>query len=114
MTPKSLRILGYAFAAVPVGFGALRAITTGSDVRYLVTAIASLFTAAAIFRVGGSRVSSRWLPATIALTASTFVSRVVALWQGANSAAAVWFVAVSFSLCFVVGGILGAFSRDVS
>jgi hypothetical protein len=97
--------------AVPVGFGALRAVTTGTDLRYLVTAVASLAVAATLFRVGASRISSRWLLSSLALVASTLAGSAVAMWQGATSGPAVAVVATSFGVCVTASGMLGLFSR---
>jgi len=111
-TARFGRVLAFSLAAVPVAFGALRALTTGTDFRYLVTALASLAAAAAIFRFGASRVASRWLLPSLALAAATLVGGAVAFEQGAASATAVWFVAFSFGLCVTASGVLGMFSRS--
>ena len=112
--PRLVRVLAVGCAAIPVGFGALRALTTGTDFRYLITALASLAAAATIFRLGASRVSSRWLLSSLALAASTLVGGVVAFGQGATSAAAVWVVAFGFGLCVSASGRLGMFSRKTN
>jgi len=110
-TRKLGRLLALGFAAIPVGFGALRALTTGTDFRYLVTALASLAAAATIFRLGASRVRSRWPLSCLALAGSTLVAATVAFGQGATSGPAVWLVALAFSLCVTTSGMLGLFSR---
>jgi 4-amino-4-deoxy-L-arabinose transferase-like glycosyltransferase len=111
---KLVRLLALGSAAVPLGFGALRALTTGTDFRYLVTALASLAAAATIFRLGASRVRSRWRLGGIGLAGSTLVAAAVAFGQGATSAPAVWVVAVAFSLCVTTSGMLGLFSRSAA
>lgn len=109
--PKSVTVLAVVFAAIPVGFGTLRAVTTGTDLRYLATAVASLAVAGTVFRGGASRVSSRWLLSSLALAASTLAGGAVAMWQGATSGPAVAVVATSFGLCVTASGMLGLFSR---
>ena len=110
-TRKFVRLLALGFAAIPVGFGALRALTTGTDFRYLVTALASLAAAATIFRLGASRVRSRWRLGGLGLAGSTLVAAAVAFGQGAASVPAVAMVALGFSLCVTTSGMLGLFSR---
>ena len=112
MPSRSRRILALGSAALPVGFGALRALTTGTDFRYLVTALASLAAAATIFRFGLARVSSRWLLSGLALVACTLVGGLVAFAEGATSAPAVGVVALAFGLCFSASGMLGLFARS--
>jgi hypothetical protein len=106
-----VRALAICFAAAPVGFGALRALTTGTDFRYLFTALAVLAAAGITFRVGAARVRSRWLLSFLALALSTLVGGVVAVAQGATSIGAIAAVVVAFGLCVTIGGMLGVFSR---
>ncbi len=109
---KLVRLLALGIAAIPIGFGALRALTTGTDFRYLVMALASFATAATVFRLGASRVRSRWLLGCTALTGSTLVAAAVAFGQGATSGPAVLVVALAFSFCVTTSGMLGLFSRS--
>ena len=106
-----VRALAVCFAAAPVGFGALRAFTTGTDFRYLVTALAVLAVAGITFRLGAPRVRSHWLLSFLALALSTLVGGVVAIGQGATSIGAIVAVVAAFGLCVTVGGVLGVFSR---
>ena len=110
LTHKFVRALALGFASAPVGFGALRALTTGTDFRYLVTALTSLAVAATVFRLGGSRGASRWMLSWVALPAATLAGCAVAFAQGAASAPAVWLVAFGFGLCVTAGGVLGLFA----
>ncbi len=110
--PEFARVLAVGFAVTPVAFGALRALTTGTDFRYLVTALASLAVAAMIFTFGASRVSSRWVLSCGALVAATVIGGAVAFGQGATSMAAVWLVAFSFALCVTASGVLGLFASQ--
>lgn len=112
--PKFVTVLAIVFAATPVGFGTLRVVTTGTDLRNLVTAVASLAVAAMVFRVGVSRVSSRWLLSGLALAASALAGGAVAMWEGATSGPAVAVVATSFGLCVTASGMLGLFSRHAA
>lgn len=106
-----VRALAVCFAAAPVGFGALRALTTGTDFRYLITALAVLATAGITFRVGAARIQSRWLLSYLALTLSTLVGGIAAIGQGATSIGAIGAVVAAFGLCVTIGGMLGVFSR---
>jgi hypothetical protein len=105
-----VRALAVCFAAAPVGFGALRALATGTDFRFLVTALAALAVAGITFRVGTPRVRSRWLLSFLAFALSTLVGGVVAIEQGATSIGAIGAVVAAFGLCVTIGGGLGAFS----
>lgn len=111
-TRKFARVLAVVFAATPVAFGALRALTTGTDFRYLVTALVSLAVAAMSFTLGASRVSSRSLLSCGALVAATVIGGAVAFGLGATSMAAVWLVAFSFGLCVTASGVLGLFASQ--
>ena len=106
-----VRVLAVCFAAAPVACGALRAFTTGTDFRYLITALAVLATAGITFRIGAARVRSRWLISFLALALSTLIGGVVAIGQGATSIGAIGAVVAAFGLCVTLGGMLGAFSR---
>ena len=48
-------LLSIVFAAAPVGFGVIRAIRSGDDLRYLWLAIAALLGAAVVMAVGKAR-----------------------------------------------------------
>ncbi len=112
VTPEIARVLAVGFAALPVGFGALRALTTGTDFRYLLTAAASLAAAALIFWFGASRVTSRWLLMCMALAVSTLIGGVVAFGLGATSVGAVWFVTFGFGVCVTASGMFGLLARS--
>ena len=101
-----MRALAVCLMAVPVGFGALRALTTGTDFRYLVTAVAALVVSGVTIRVGAPRVRSRGLLSLLALGLSTLAGGIAAFGQGATSVAAVVVVATLFALCVTTGGML--------
>ncbi len=110
-----MRILAIIAAAIPFAFGALRAIQTGDDYRYLITALASLVAATLIFRVGGRRrgaASSPWGFALIVLVGTTVITAGVAFLTGARNLPAIGIVAISFSLCTTASQALGLFARS--
>ncbi len=102
------RSAAIALAALPLGFGLLRAWQTGTDFRYLTTALVTVCITAVCFRFGASRALSRGLLVVGALVAATTASAVAAFALGARSAGAVWFVSLGFSLCVVGGAVLGS------
>lgn len=98
-------------ALVPFAFGSLRALQTGTDFRYLITALAAFVAAATIFRLGADRISSQWLLAGLALAGSALLAGAAALLLGASSAGAVVFVTLGFGICMTASGVLGLFAR---
>jgi hypothetical protein len=112
-----MRILSAVVAAIPFLFGAIRALQTGSDFRYLAAALAALAAAATVFRLGASRArgtTSRTLLPLLALSGATLLAGAVAFGLGATSSAAVWVVAFAFGLCVTAGGTLGLFTPSRS
>ena len=107
VTRRIVRMFALVLAAIPLTFGALRALQTGTDYRYLIVALASLATAATAFRFGPP---GRLASSALGLVTSTLVAGAVAFGLGASSAAAVWFVALGFSLCETASGALGLFA----
>ncbi|MBL0173546.1 MAG: hypothetical protein IPP90_23225 [Gemmatimonadaceae bacterium] len=96
-------ILGLLIAAVPLGFGALRAVTTGSDWRYLWVAVSACTIALGVLwfrrQVSGpslGRIATAFVAAGVAAAALAFA-------QGATSVAAVLTVAGGFGLCEAIG-----------
>jgi hypothetical protein len=115
MTRSSTRrwatVLAIGLAAVPICFGTVRAATTGTDFRYLVTAVASLAAGATVFWLAAARVPSRWLRSGVAFVVAVLAGAAAAWWQGARSVPATGVVAVGFALCTTASGWLGLFSR---
>jgi hypothetical protein len=105
------RAVGFALASMPLCFGALRALTSGTDFRYLITALVSLAAAGFTFRLSAGKMRSSWGRTFLALAVSTLAGAMAAFGQGASSAAAVATVAGGFGICVTLGGMLGAFSR---
>jgi hypothetical protein len=98
-------------AAIPVVFGLVRAIQTGTDVRYLVTALVSLIAAAASYHLGSDRSHAVVLPPAATFAVATAASAAAAFAQGARSWGAVWMVTAGFSLCTTAGAVLLGRSR---
>jgi hypothetical protein len=105
------RLVPVSLAAVPVIFGLVRAIQTGSDFRYIVCALAALAAAGVVFRVLDARSTPRWQQSALALAAATVAAAALAYAQGARSVPAVWLVALGFGTCIATGGAFGAFGR---
>jgi hypothetical protein len=96
-------MLGLLVAIIPVGFGALRAITTGSDFRYLWVALVSSV-AAGVALTATRRFPSRWLASVaVAVVAATIAAAGAAFALGGRSVPAVLFVAAGFAVCSGVG-----------
>ncbi len=104
-----LRLLSIAFAALPLAFGLVRAVSTGNDLRYVWVALASLLGAAAIMAVARS---SRGGPlVAVAMSAavfvtSTFLAMLAALLLGTRMALGMLVVAASFGLCCAASCLL--------
>jgi len=100
-----LLALSVVCGAMPFAFGLIRALRTGSDVRYLWIALAGLLGAAAVKRIG--RQSSR-MTQVVALSAGAFAISTVlaigaALLLGTMFGPGLLVVAASFGLCFAAG-----------
>ena len=101
-----MRIFGSLVAALPLAFGVIRAVTTGTDLRYLLVAIVSTLSAALMLTV--ARRVSRPSPGIVvriafAVFAAAGAAGVCAFALGAGSAPAVLVVALAFALCSGVG-----------
>jgi hypothetical protein len=119
MNSPATRLLGALIAAIPVGFGALRAATTGTDYRYLWVALVSSLAAGLVAARSGSTAAASSGPIrTIAVSAvaAAAAAALTALALGAKSAPAVLAVSVGFAACSGVGMVLtvrGLNRRDV-
>src|SRR5512133_2671626 len=109
-----LRVIAVGFAGVPVMSGVIRAIRTGSDVRYLGLAGASLIGSAAVMVIRPDttepvRVSvGRALGAVVAGAACAAAA---SLLQGAKAGPGVAIVALGFGLCTGASVVLAFLSR---
>jgi hypothetical protein len=95
-------------AAVPFAFALIRALTTGSDVRYLWVALASLVGAAVTATVvGGLRSNARRLIAAPAIFVfATFMAVAAALVIGTRLGLGILIVGAAFGFWFAVAGHL--------
>jgi len=105
-----LLVAGLLIESLPIAFGVIRAAQTGTDFRYLWSAIAALVGAAAVTARGSNtdRVAVR---GTLALCMGTLLAAVTAVLVGARSPGAVLVVALAFGACAAVGSGLVAWSR---
>ena len=106
-----MRLLAVLLALVPVAFGLIRLISTGSDARYLWSALAALFGASLVMIISRARERSRNVVAglfLVALSVSTLLAALVARLLGATSAPAIVAVAVAFGMCCTTGAALRA------
>lgn len=103
---RRIRALSIAFAAVPFVFALIRAVQTGSDLRYLWVALASQLGATMVMVVG--RASSRGLAVRIALSAAAFVMATLsavlaAVLLGTRVGPGILVVASAFGFCAAAG-----------
>lgn len=108
------RVLSIAFAAAPVAFALIRALATGSDLRFVWLALASFVGVALVMRVGQAR--RRRAGAIVALAAIAFavaasLAAATAWLLGARSATSVWFVSAGFAFCWAVSHALHMLSH---
>ena len=109
LTRRAFRALSITFAGLPLAFGLVRAVSTGTDLRYVWVALASLLGAAAIMAVartsrGGPLVA--FAMAAAAFVTSTFLAMLAALLLGTRMGAGMLVVASSFGLCCAVSCLL--------
>jgi hypothetical protein len=98
-----LRIFAVALAALPIAFGVLRLITTGEDVRYLLSALASLAGASAIIVRSPARNTFTTGLTLAAASLGAALAAACAALLGARSASAIAVVAVAFGVCSAGG-----------
>ena len=95
------RAVSVAFAALPFAFGAIRAVKTGSDVRYLWVALAAAIGALVVERMAPARHSAGALSlATLAFCASGAAGTGAAMLLGTKLGPGILVVAASFAACF--------------
>jgi len=98
-----MRILGALLVVTPLMFGGLRAALTGTDYRYLLVAMAATITAVLVLGVPGRAPAPSGFRTALAALTAAIAAVGAALGLGASSLAAVLFVALSFTLCLIVG-----------
>jgi hypothetical protein len=109
-----LDALSLVFAATPIGFALIRAITTGHDWRYLWVALAALLGAAVVMAVGRDyrgQLRANVLLSLVALVLSTMLAMVAALSIGTRFGPGLLVVAVSFGLCSAASCLLYLLAR---
>ena len=102
------RALSIALAALPFAFGAIRAVKTGTDVRYLWVAVAAGLGALTVAQIAG-----RWRPAAralLAFLASGATGIGAALLLGTTLGPGILVVAASFAACFAAAILAAVFS----
>ena len=92
-------ILGLLLAAIPFAFAVLRAVTTGTDFRYLWVALASTVAAASVLSLRNPGTRPRTGRVSAAVLAATAAASAMGFAQGAESVPAVLFVALGFAIC---------------
>ena len=103
-------VAGAVIAGLPIAFGVIRAAQTGTDFRYLWSAIAALAGAAAV-TARGSNARRLAVTGILALCMGTLLAAATAVIVGARSPGAVLVVALAFGTCAAVGSGLVAWSR---
>lgn len=101
-----MRVAGLVLIAVPFLFGGVRLATTGTDVRYLLVAMASTVGAflPGLFRRGARSGSAASLVPSLGL--AVLLAAACAMVTGAQSVPAIAAVAVAFGLCSAGGALL--------
>ena len=112
---RRIQTLSICIAAVPFAFALVRAVRTGSDLRYFWVALASLLGAAATMAV--ARAYSRRPNGAVALSAAVFViatlfAVLAALLVGTALGPGILVVGSAFGFCFAVGGLLHLLARS--
>jgi hypothetical protein len=110
---RLIDLVSIVLTAAPFAFALIRAFSTGSDLRFLWTALASALGATGVMVVAKAR--HRTPMALLAVSAAaiviaTLLAGSTALLLGARSAPAVWAVAFAFGLCCAAGSALHALS----
>ena len=105
------RAASLVFAALPFAFGAIRAVKTGEDVRYLWVALAAAAGAFAMAKMTHALRPSVSTPvlAIPAFLASAAVGVAAAMLLGTKPGPGILVVAGSFAACFAVACLLGVF-----
>lgn len=106
-----MRSLGFVLVAIPFGFGVLRAVTTGSDRRYVWVALAAAVAAGATLAYNRRVARAGVAPFVTALVASTTAASVAGFALGARSIPSVLVVSLGFAICEAGGLTLAVRDR---
>jgi hypothetical protein len=104
-----MTVLAALLLAVPVAFGLVRMVTTGSDFRYLVVALAATLGALVVF-ARSKAISLRTLGLGAGLAAALFAA-VASVLLGGRSAVSIGVVSLGFAACSAAGVVLFARAR---
>ena len=107
-------LLSILFAAIPFAFAIVRALQTGSDLRYVWVALASFVGAVAVMAIGRARQRTPAVVlalSVVALIVAAGLAGAVAFAVGASSLLAVGVVAVGFGGCHAASLALNVLSR---
>jgi len=109
-----IRSFSLFFISLPFLFGLLRAVTTGSDFRYLWVAAAALLGAAAFTAAAGGRMRRPRVAVAYSLGSfivATLGATAAAMLLGTRFGAGLLVVASSFAFCCAIGCMLFAITR---
>jgi hypothetical protein len=109
-----VRFLAILAALVPFAFAAIRAITTGSDLRYLWMALAAVLgvTVVVVLAKPRSRARNEVLARSAgALVLATLLAGSAGYLLGARASYSIWIVAIAFGLCEASAFALASLSR---
>ena len=101
-----LHLLAILFVALPFGFALVRAVTTGTDFRYLWLALATCGGVALVMTLAKARGRTLRIVfalSIVAVVAATLLGRATAQLLGVRAGPAVWIVAAAFALCETAG-----------
>jgi hypothetical protein len=115
-SPRQMGIylLSMFFAATPIAFALIRAVSTGYDLRYAWMALASFLGAALVMRLGNARNRAPKMViglGGVALVVAMLCAAGTGLLLGARGAVGIALVAFSFGFCWAVSYVLDTLSR---
>jgi hypothetical protein len=112
---RLLLLASVLFAAVPVTFGLIRAVSTGDDVRYLWLAGTAILGSMVVMlpgRGGSGPAHVSLRRALGAVAAGTVCAAATAVLMGATAGAGVAIVAFAFGLCTGTSAVFAALARQ--
>ena len=102
-------VVGILLIAAPFAFGLLRALTTGTDWRYLWVAIAAFVGSSVVIAIGRSQSKTSTVTVgigAIALIVATLTAVLGAKFLANTQSVATWIVAFAFAFCTTIGTVL--------